>query len=81
MSWCLLQDKGSLEAMLTLKTVPQKPSRAFGAMRSAPSDAPDIWEGDLAVGRAKVYLVGNPFAEARPSAGIPDPHLQVSYSH
>ena len=63
--------------MLTIKTVPQKSSRAFGATRSAPSDAPDVWEGDLAVGRAKVYLVGNPYAEAGPLAGIPDPHLQV----
>lgn len=70
-------DKASTEAMLTLKTVPQKPSRAFGAMRSARIDPPDVWEGDLAVGRAKVYLVGNPFAEAGPLAGIPDPHLQV----
>ena len=70
-------DKASMEAILTLKTVPQKPSRAFGAMRSACIDPPDVWEGDLAVGRAKVYLVGNPFAEAGPFAGIPDPHLQV----
>ncbi len=38
---------------------------------------PDIWEGDLAVSRAKVYLVGNPLAEAGSSAGMPDPNLEV----
>ena len=74
----LLQpDKAPMEAMLTLKTVPQKPSRAFGATRSAPGAAPDIWEGDLAAGRAKVYLVGNPFTKAGVLEGNPDPHLQV----
>ena len=70
-------EKASLEPMLTLKTIPQKPSRPFGGMRPTPSDAPNVWEGNLAVGRAKVYLVGDPFAEAAPLAGMPDPHLQV----
>ena len=40
--------------------------------------APDVWEGDLVVGRARVYLVGNPFAEAGNLAAGPDPHLQVT---
>lgn len=63
--------------MLTLKTVPQRRARALGANR-ARCAAPDVWEGDLSVGRAKVYLVGNPFAEeAGALAGVPDPHLQV----
>lgn len=70
-------DKASLEAMLTLKTVPKKTSRAFGATRHGQNNVPDVWEGDLAVGRAKIYLVGNPFAEAGTWGGLADPHLQV----
>ena len=65
--------------MLTLKTVPQKASRAFGATRRGQNNVPDVWEGDLAVGRAKIYLVGNPFAEAGASVGLADPHLQVNF--
>ena len=69
--------KASLEGMLTLKTVPQRPSRAFGANKARCAES-DVWEGDLRVGRAKVYLVGNPFAEeAGALAGVPDLHLQV----
>lgn len=73
----LQPEKATLEGMLTLKTVPQRHSRECGASR-ARCAAPDVWEGDLRVGRAKVYLVGNPFAEAGALAGTPDPHLQVA---
>ncbi len=64
------------EPMLSIKTRPQGSARGYA---SGPEQGavPDIWEGDLAVSRAKVYLVGNPLAEAGSSAGMPDPNLEV----
>ncbi len=65
--------------MLSIQTRPQGSARGF-APGPGQGAAPDIWEGDLAISRAKVYLVGNPFAEAGSSAGIVDLNLQVSQS-
>ena len=60
------------EAMLTLGSRTPKPPRGYVA-----NAAPVVWDCNLAVGRAKVYLVGNPFAEDIRITGEPDPHLQV----
>ena len=58
--------------MLTLGSRTPKPPRGYVA-----NAAPVVWDCNLAVGRAKVYLVGNPFAEDIRVTGEPDPHLQV----
>ena len=65
--------------MLSIKTRPQGSARRY-APGPGQGAAPDIWEGDLAITRAKVYLVGNPFPESGSSAGMPDLNLQVSQS-
>lgn len=65
--------------MLSLRTRPQKSSKGY-VSSTAQSTTPDIWDSDLAVGRAKVYLVGNPFAEDVKVAGVPDPNLQVMFT-
>lgn len=66
----------SSEALLTVKTRPQRSAGGYGPT-PVHSAAPDIWEGGLAVGRAKVYMVGNPILEGVATAGMPDPQLQV----
>lgn len=63
--------------MLILKTSPQKPARQYG-MSTVQSSAPDFYEGDLTVGRAKVFLVGSPVAEEGNLAGVSDSQLQVA---
>ena len=62
--------------MLSIKTRPQGSARGYGP-GPGQGAAPDIWEGDLAISRAKVYLVGNPCVESGSSAGIPDLNLKV----
>ena len=62
--------------MLSIKTRPQGSARGY-ASGPGQGAVPDIWEGDLAISRAKVYLVGNPLPEAGSSAVMPDLNLQV----
>ncbi len=62
--------------MLSIKTKPPGSARGY-APGPGQGAAPDIWEGDLAISRAKVYLVGNPSAQAGSSAGMPDLNLEV----
>ena len=73
MLYCLFQ--GS-EPMLSITARPQGSARGY-APGPGQGVAPDIWEGDLAISRAKVYLVGNPSAQAGSSAGMPDLSLEV----
>ena len=70
-------EKPVKDAMLTLKTGPQNPARQFG-VSTVQSTAREVWEGDLAIGRAKVFLVKSSFVEERKLAGLSDSQLQVA---
>ena len=61
--------------MLTLNNKPQKQLQGY-APRPAESKPSDIWEGELAIGRAKVYLIGNSM-EVSQQIGVANANLQV----
>ncbi|KAL0044023.1 hypothetical protein WJX82_003156 [Trebouxia sp. C0006] len=69
-------DSQGSEPMLSIKTRPPGSARGY-APGPGQGAAPDIWEGDLAISRAKVYLVGNPSAQAGSSAGMPDLNMEA----